>query len=261
MLIIRNSHVDIDRKLNDQDQQDGQGDGLEDQQDDKEYRTYRKQVDPLQVYIGRVLKVFHHGSFADDQGSRVAGFDDFIDPGDLSVHLMGRRFILRYDKPHLMFFTLQHIPDIVRNHFLRKQRTHHGGHAHGEFDTVDLLHLLQDLTFHIPVQIPVQKDHMGGIHVECLLKLGISHIAEDIIRQGLRYVVVDTDIFAAVQCGCSHQQKYCHPDPVMADNEGTDAVQAGNDPLVRCLVDQTVKDQDHGREDGDTAENPDQDTL
>ena len=109
MLIIRHRHIDIDGKLYDQHQEEGEGDRLKDQQDDDKNRRHGEEVDSLDIDIGRLLQILHHRGFADDQGIRIPGFDDLIDLSDLGVHLRGRLGVFGDDQAHLMLIA----PELV----------------------------------------------------------------------------------------------------------------------------------------------------
>ena len=261
MLIIRHRHIDIDGKLYDQHQEEGEGDRLKDQQDNDKNRRHREEVDSLDIDIGRLLQILHHRGFADDQGIRIPGFDDLIDLSDLGVHLRGRLGVFGDDQAHLMLIAPELVRKFLRDQFLRDQGADHGGQAQGEFHSVHVLDLCKNIPFGLPVQVPAHDDHVGRVHMKSLFQFIVGYVAEDIVRKRLRDIIVNTDIFTAIQSGSGQKGKDQDPDPVVADDKRADAPQVGNDPPVRGFFYGAVKHQDHGRQYGDAAQDTDQDTL
>ena len=183
MLKIRDRHIDIDGELNDQHQQEGKRDGLEYQQNDDENRRHGEQVDALQVYIGRILQVFHHGSFADDEGARIPGLHYGVDLCNLVIYLRCCRLILRYHQSHLVLIALQHFQDVLGDHFPREKGPCQGGDTHCGLHALQIFNLRHDLPFCTGVKILIQENDMCRIHMEGVLQLFVCHIAQDIIRQ------------------------------------------------------------------------------
>ena len=95
---MRKPEVDEYRKLDDRDQDEGQGNALFDDRNDNEYRDYRYRVDYLEVAVGSLDHVLHAGCLTDEHTLFVVFLEDGVKAVDLSIYLISRNLVFGVDK-------------------------------------------------------------------------------------------------------------------------------------------------------------------
>ena len=104
---------------------------------------------------------------------------------------------------------------------------------------------------------------MHDAHIEVLAQLLIGDVGIQIRRKRLRDVVVNTGMIVSIDSRQQHNTENCQPDLVMLCDKGRYLIHllCLKERFVSGLLDRLVKDQDHGRKQGNTAEHTDDNAL
>ena len=156
------AEIDKDGRLDDRDEDKGQGQALLHQGDDNEDGEDGDGVDHLEVVVRGLDHVLHAGGLADEEARGVIALEDGVQPVHLGVDAVAGHLVLRVDEQELPFAAPQRPRDLLRQEFRRDAGARHALQAQDVLHALHLLHLPDHGVDRLGRELRVHQDHVGG---------------------------------------------------------------------------------------------------
>ena len=211
--------------------------------------------------VGDLDQVTSTGCLPDEHPLFVVLLQDLLHLVALGIDLIGGNFIFGAEHQQLIAAALHFLPCQLGNQLIRHQVTGEGVQTQSKVDAVHVLNLFQHGLDLLLGQVIPTEDHFHGVHIEFFVQLLVGLHRGQVIGQTVVQLIVDVVVGVAVQ---SRDPQDDHDDGeqlVVLHDELAQAVSGQVDGLVSGLPDGLIKDQDQGRQHGDTADDAQQDAL
>ena len=208
-------------------------------------------------------QVFHAGCLTDQHAALVIFFQNAVQCCDLFVHLIACRSVFRDNQQKLPAVALQDLPQVVRKDFQRHVFAHQCLQTENGFYTLDGLHLAAHGADVFLWRGGVHQNHMGGGNIELILKLGIGDHILHILRQTLTHIVVDLVIGLLISIPGRKRNQHEHN---QQNRRNFQKALGGlrhirDQAAVFCLLQRLIQKQNHGRQNGHTADDAQDNAL
>ncbi len=259
--IAADAHVDVDRKLDHQHQDDGQYGRVQNEQDDEKDRADGYRADHFEVRVRDADKIPRAGRLADKHGGGVIPLQDRAQLVDLRVHLVAGDGIFRGDQHELPPAARKLARQLLRQPVLRDTGADERIRRQGKLHAVHGLHLLQHGLDFSGREIIVRQDQMDRAHVELLLQLRFRLDGGKIVRQAGVQVIIHIHVFITDQRRYQEQQHHDHEHLVVLYHEPRELFAADRQRPVTRFGDHPFGNEDHGGQHGDAGDDAQQHAL